>query len=155
MNNLQKIIIAIIVVLSLISYNNRKKPVNIIDTVPTPAVEIIKNEIIINDYAKSIELSKKINKPLLVILKSNWCRFCKQLEKDFDKLNLKNKFVICLLDINYDKNLTKAFEIKGLPTSVIIDCSGNKNIEISRKEGYIYEDYYNWIMSFSLYNNDN
>lgn len=156
MNNLYKIIVLIVLVLLLKQYHHSTQ---VIDTIkPKPVVVptvVIENHVIINDYGLALELSKKTHKPLLVIIKANWCRFCKKLEKDIEKLNIKPKFIICLLDIDHNKDLTKAFEIKNIPTSIIIDCSGEKNIEISRKKGYVYEDYLNWIKSLSVHTNDN
>jgi len=155
MNN-YRILLCLVLLICLISYQNKKydkeKVIVAPRTIPTVSIEV---NSIVYDYGKGLELSKKLAKPLLVVLKNDSCKYCKILDDDVKKLKLLDYFVVCFIDTESDRELSKKFRYKVVPTSIAIDCSGEKNIELSRKEGYKYEKYKDWLQSInSNYTND-
>ena len=157
MNNYYRILVCLILLIALVSYQNKKyhkeKVIIAPRTIPTVSIEM---NSIVYDYGKGLELSTKLTKPLLVILKNDSCKYCKILDDDVKKLKLLDYFVVCFIDTESDQELSKKFKYKVVPTSIAIDCSGEKNIELSRKEGYKYEKYKDWLQSInSNYTNDN
>jgi len=155
MNN-YRILLCLVLLICLISYQNKKYDKEKVIVAPRtiPTVSIAVNSIIY-DYGKGLELSKKLAKPLLVVLKNDSCKYCKILDDDVKKLKLLDYFVVCFIDTESDRELSKKFRYKVVPTSIAIDCSGEKNIELSRKEGYKYEKYKDWLQSInSNYTND-
>jgi thioredoxin-related protein len=156
MNNYCRIIICLILLICLVSYQNKKYHQEKIVVVPrtTPTVSIVINSIVY-DYSKGLELSKKLSKPLLVVLKNDSCKYCKILSDDINKLKLLDYFIVCFIDTESDHELSKQFKYNVVPTSILIDCSGEKNLELSRKEGYKYEKYKDWLQSINTnYTND-
>lgn len=156
MNNNYRILLCFVILICLIFYQNKKdykeKPIVVPRTIPT--VEIVTNTILY-DYSRGLDLSKKLSKPLLVILKNDSCKYCKILSDDIDKLKLLDYFVVCFIDTESDHELSKQFKYKVVPTSILIDCSGEKNLELSRKEGYKYDKYKDWLQSINTnYTND-
>ena len=150
---INKYLVAILILGFIFFYTSKHTtrkdiPVSIV----VPVVNTPKESIVYTDYKEALEVAKKEKRLLLVILKSIWCKYCTILENDFDKLKIKDKFVICLLDIDDNKKLAKEFKYNVIPTSVVIDCSGTRNIEKSRKGGYIYDNYMDWLQSI---NHDN
>ena len=150
---MNKYLVAILIVGFVFFYTSKHTtrkdiPVSIV----VPVVNTPKESIVYTDYGEALEVAKKEKRLLLTILKSTWCKYCTILEKDFDKLKIKDKFVICLIDIDDHKKLAKEFKYNVIPTSVIIDCSGTRSIEKSRKAGYRYGDYMDWLQSI---NHDN
>lgn len=145
-----KYLIGILVVL-LVFYHSSQNNLKSIPTtnIVVPVIDTPKEYVVYKDYGKALEASKTENKLLLVILKTSWCKYCGVLEDDIEKLKIREKFIVCLLDADENKKLAKAFKYKVVPTSVVIDCSGNRNIETSRKEGYIYDDYVDWLQSIN------
>lgn len=155
MNN-YRILLCLVLLICLISYQNKKYDKEKVIVAPRtiPTVSITVNSIVY-DYGKGLELSKKLAKPLLVVLKNDSCKYCKILDDDVKKLKLLDYFVVCFIDTESDRELSKKFRYKVVPTSIAIDCSGEKNIELSRKEGYKYEKYKDWLQSInSNYTND-
>lgn len=154
-----KIIIAFLLIL-VIYYHNKNidpihKPVPVVEpdnnpdpVVPTPKPEpkpepVPQPEKNCCDSYK--EKASKHNKKLLIIFSAKWCGYCRSLKKDLDSLVDKNKYEICLVDVD-DKSLKdfiKPYNIKSLPTSVIVDPKNNT--ETKRVEGYDKNNYVNWL----------
>ena len=61
------------------------------------------------------------------------------------KITSINNYIICFIDIQNNKTLITQFNIKDLPTSIII----SNNQEETRHSGYSYKEYSQWI-----YNNN-
>lgn len=156
MNNHYRILLCLVLLICLISYQNKKYDKEKVVVAPRtiPTVSIVTNSIVY-DYSKGLELSKKLSKPLLVVLKNDSCKYCKILSNDVDKLKLLDYFVVCFIDTESNHELSKQFKYKVVPTSVAIDCSKEKNVELSRKEGYKYDKYKDWLQSINTnYTND-
>lgn len=112
--------------------------------VPTPVVvPDLKEHIINDDYPKAINLTTIYHKELLIIFGADWCPYCKSLKKDLNGLNGLKKYLVCIINTDKDKyGLVEKFNIKGLPTSIIID---DKERELARKTGYTKQAYESWL----------
>jgi thioredoxin-related protein len=97
--------------------------------------------IFLNEYDQAKKISKEYNKKLILIFGAEWCPYCKELKKDMDKIREFKKYVVCYIDINQFQFLVQKYQIKNLPTSIIIF----DDKEEDRKSGYKYSDYCEWL----------
>jgi thioredoxin-related protein len=101
-----------------------------------------------NDYAKAVETAKAENKKLLLdFTGSDWCGFCKLLDKEvFSTPQFKDwakNFVLVQVDFPraplspqlqaQNNDLKSKYPVTGYPTIVIMDASGNV---LARQVGY-------------------
>jgi len=98
------------------------------------------------------EIASTHNRVLVVIFTADWCRYCNVLKADEDKLFHPKSHVVCYLDfdIEENKNLAKRIEVSILPTSIILQADKKGWTETSRKSGYKYEEYRQWIKEHTL-----
>jgi len=96
-----------------------------------------------NNINDTIKLATEINKPVLIIFSADWCKHCTILKDDFtnNKLTEISNYVICIVDVDTNKEIKKEFGIKSLPTSIIL----SNNVEKSRKIGYSNKEYKGWL----------
>lgn len=108
------------------------------------SVSIANDAIYIGDYNKAISLAKDINHKVLLVFDAEWCVNCALLKKDLaDNVNLKD-IIVCILNIDNNKDLAKNFHIRKIPASILID---NKII-ISKYIGYDnINNYSDWLKS--------
>lgn len=88
-------------------------------------------------YEKAIQ---EKDKNVLLIVGADWCGMCIDLKNDLRYLNLDD-YVVCIIDCDERKDLAVKYQIKKLPTSVII----NNKKEVGRLIGYSRNNYQNWI----------
>jgi thioredoxin-related protein len=91
------------------------------------------------DYDAALEKAKKDKKLVMVDVYTDWCGWCKKLDKDTysDKAvgeMLEKNFIA--LKVNPEKSkkvekLSKTWETKGFPHIVFLDATGKKISEIS------------------------
>jgi thiol:disulfide interchange protein len=91
-----------------------------------------------NDYAAAAAKSKESGKPIFIDFYTDWCGWCKKLEKDVypnAKVEaLADKFVMVKLDAERGgKDQAKAFQVKGFPTLVYVSAQGK---ELANNPGY-------------------
>lgn len=91
-----------------------------------------------DSYEEALKISK--DKPLLVVLGTDWCGYCVKLKNEIRNFDLTN-YVICFVDADERKDLAKSFQVRSYPTSFILK---NEVIK-SKKKGYRKSDYSNWI----------
>jgi thioredoxin-related protein len=143
----------LIVFISLIYYRNNQSTTNptpppeqpIINPVvnPDPPEDIILDtNIIYDDIDKAEALSKIHTRNLIIVFGADWCPYCVDLKKDAKAIKEFDKYIVCFINTDKNKNLSRKFRVRNLPTSVIIDKSGK---EKSRKTGYKNKDYVKWI----------
>jgi thioredoxin-related protein len=143
----------LIVFISLIYYRNNESTTNptpppeqpIINPVvnPDPPEDIILDtNIIYDDIDKAEALSKIHTRNLIIVFGADWCPYCVDLKKDAKTIKEFDKYIVCFINTDKNKNLSRKFRVRNLPTSVIIDKSGK---EKSRKTGYKNKDYVKWI----------
>lgn len=138
-NNISSLIIIAIIFGAIAYHNSNKKNTNIDEVPPKVVVPEIK------EHGCDIALKKAVSdkRNLLIIFTAEWCGFCRTLKKDIESID--HKYELCVLDIDdvSNKDILKHFDVKKVPTSVLIDAINNK--EIKRIEGYKKETYKNWI----------
>lgn len=91
----------------------------------------------VNSLDEGLKLAKQGNKPVMVDFYTDWCGWCKKLDKDTYSNSavqgLADKFVCVKVDGDKDRANTKKFGINGYPTIVFLDSIGK---EIDRNVGY-------------------
>lgn len=89
----------------------------------------------LSDEEKAVTVSKAEKRPLMLDFRADWCGACKELEKEtFSDANVKvaaGNFVAVRVDATNEDDpkitaLTKKYDVKGLPTVVIIDSTGKE-----------------------------
>lgn len=96
-----------------------------------------------NNIHDTIKLSKEFNRPALIIFSADWCKHCVSLKKDFSNKQIieMDDYIICIIDADFDGKDANRFDVKTLPTSIIL--IGDK--EKSRKVGYIHKEFRTWL----------
>ncbi len=99
--------------------------------------------------ATQVALDKRL--PILIDFSTSWCGWCRKLEADtysdpkvWEKLDAE--VVLCQIDGDQERELTRQFRVRGYPTLVVTDSRGN---EILRVGGYVPpETFLNTTLSF-------
>jgi thiol-disulfide isomerase/thioredoxin len=88
-----------------------------------------------------INLSKAKGVGALVIVKADWCTFCKRLLVDLKKVSKKlgDAYPIMLIDADTQKEMVNVLEVEGFPTIFFFDRNGDLSKKYSgdRSEGGI------------------
>lgn len=88
-----------------------------------------------------INLSKAKNTGALVVVKADWCKFCKLLLIDLKKVSNKlgDAYPIMLVDADTNKEMVNVLGVEGFPTMFFFDRNGNLSKKYSgdRSEGGI------------------
>lgn len=89
--------------------------------------------IFVSNYNDAQLLSQKINRPILLIFRADWCNHCDEMKEDLSlNLSVLDNTIVCYIDYDKNKQLIKNYKIKSVPTIVVL----KDNKEISRKVGY-------------------
>ncbi len=93
------------------------------------AIGANKPEVWKHDFTESAKEAKQAARPLLIHFHAAWCPPCRQMEKDVlhhveVRDLLSRHFVAVMIDSDQHPELTSQFEIKSLPTDVIIAPDG-------------------------------
>ena len=99
------------------------------------AITSIAAEPVFVNYEEAMESENSV-----VIFGTDWCSNCVKLKKDLKNINF-DKYVVCILDSEKEKDLSNQYQVNSYPTSVVI----KKGKEVSRKIGYRKLDYQKWI----------
>jgi len=91
----------------------------------------------VNDYEKATSTK---DKNVLVIIGTEWCGGCVRLKEALKSANLDD-YVVCVVDAEERKDISKKHSVSAYPTSVILF---NKE-EMSRKKGYEKSSYDKWL----------
>lgn len=87
-------------------------------------------------------LSQKENKPVLLIFSGEGCTFCDLLKKEILTTNLTADYIVCVLDVKHNRDISRKMNIKMLPTSIVL----NKEwVETDRITGYSKKSYIEWL----------
>lgn len=108
----------------------------------TPINNEIINNIYYDDYDNVKILAQKNKQKILLIFGSSWCPYCKKLKEDQNYIEGFKQYLVCHIDIDKDKSLKNKYNIKSLPTSIILDFQGK---QIDKKTGYSKQQYENWL----------
>lgn len=110
---------------------------------PPKPIPVLKSNIIHDDLELAEKLTVQHNKQLIIIFGADWCPYCHKLKNDLNMFDT-SKFILCIIDIDKNKDLAAKHKLKILPTSILLD---NANNETSRKTGYIHSEYKMWLDS--------
>jgi hypothetical protein len=99
----------------------------------------------INNINNAEKISKKENKPILLIFSIKDCLYCDILKKEIKQRSIDD-YIICIVNTENNVKLAQQHMVKFFPTSVILEPKIVKNLEISRFDGYS-SDYWKWLGS--------
>jgi|694.fasta_scaffold00614_30 thioredoxin-related protein len=95
--------------------------------------------------------SKELKKDILIIFETEWCGTCRKFKESvFDTKELE-KYIVCFLDIDKEKELADSYIVKSLPYYVIVNSDG-----IVKKRGSGYKSkiiFLNWLNNKTFKNN--
>ena len=82
----------------------------------------------LRDFESAKTIAQQDAKPLLIDFYTDWCGWCKKLDKDTyadDRVAEKAREFVCV-KINADKQpaLTKQFKVRGFPSTVFLKADG-------------------------------
>lgn len=93
--------------------------------------------------ADAKKLSKETGKPIYMDISAVWCGYCKKMKKNVYRTSkviaeMNRKYIALAIDGEKGEgvSLVKKHKIKGYPTQLIIDTTGNI---IKRNDGYMTE----------------
>jgi thioredoxin-related protein len=122
--------------------NNTPKPDKVVVIEPD-VVPVLKSNVVY-DLPTAEKLAKQYKRNIILIFSADWCDYCKELKKVIDNKSIKNlqDYIICLINIEKNQDLVKQYEVKRLPTSILLNDTLK---EWSRKVGYQTEEYELWL----------
>lgn len=86
------------------------------------------------DYTKAVEDAKKYAKPVMIDFYTDWCGWCKKLDKDTYTdsrvVQLSRKFVNIKVDGDKSPDIVKQYKIEGYPTIVFLNAKGKESRRI-------------------------
>jgi protein disulfide-isomerase len=89
--------------------------------------------IFVYDMVDALALSENTNKQILVVFTADWCKQCQIMKKDIeDNQNMVSDTIVCYLNIDFNQDLAKEYNIKFIPDYCIL----RKKIQIRRQSGY-------------------
>lgn len=95
--------------------------------------------------------AKKFNKPIMVDFYTDWCGWCKKLDKDVyadsKVADLAKKFICIKIDGDKNKDLVNKYTVRGYPTILFLNPDGSV---INTSVGYIPADEFLTRMQKSL-----
>jgi len=92
-----------------------------------------------NSPHEAIDEAAKQNKRVILIFSASWCPSCRKLEEETlqnrDVLGkISENYIAARIDVDSDPSAASNYGIYVIPTTIILDSSGN---EIGRREGYM------------------
>lgn len=96
----------------------------------------------VTDLDLALSLSKETKQNVVLIFSASWCVHCNNLKNDLANIEGFDNKIICILDSDKEKKLSRQFKAKSLPTSILLNSSGQ---EISRLSGYNKASYQKWL----------
>ncbi|MFH1454424.1 MAG: thioredoxin family protein [Armatimonadota bacterium] len=87
--------------------------------------------------------AQKTGKPMLVDVYTDWCGYCKKLDKDVftdtDVINLSKSFVCVKVDGDKYRSVVQKYGVRGYPTTLFLKPNGSV---IKKAVGYMGADEY-------------
>jgi thioredoxin-related protein len=78
-------------------------------------------------YQDSLEKAQLEKKPVLIKFEASWCVWCEKMEKEVftepDIIKELDKFVCVKIDVDKQENIAKAYKIKSLPRTIVINTN--------------------------------
>lgn len=90
-----------------------------------PAIGASEPDVWMRDFSDAAKVAKQVGRPLLIHFHATWCGPCRQMEKEVLHHSdvrdlLSQNFVAVMIDSDQHPELISQFEIKSLPTDVVI-----------------------------------
>lgn len=99
----------------------------------------------INNINNAEKISKKEDKPILLIFSIKDCSYCDILKKEIKNRTIED-YIICIINTENNTKLAQQYMVRVFPTSFILEAKIVKNLEKSRFDGYS-SDYWKWLGS--------
>lgn len=96
----------------------------------------------VTDLNLALNLSKETKQNVVLIFSADWCAYCQTLKKDLPYIKEFDNKIICILDVDKERKLSRKFNAKTLPTSIVLNPNGE---ELSRLSGYNKIQYSKWL----------
>lgn len=96
----------------------------------------------VTDLDLALSLSKETKQNVVLIFSASWCVHCNNLKNDLNNIDGFDNKIICILDSDKEKKLSRQFKVKSLPTSILLNSNGQ---EVSRLSGYNKTSYQKWL----------
>ena len=98
---------------------------------------------ILDSLTEAKKLSESTGKPILLIFGTESCPHCEFLKNDLldNKIPSADKFIICYLGLDKNKDLKKEYSVSMIPDSRVV----KKNKETSSIKGYDRTKYEKWL----------
>jgi thiol-disulfide isomerase/thioredoxin len=78
-----------------------------------------------SSYQNALELAKSKKRPVLIKFEASWCVWCDKMEEevfnDSEVMKELEKFVCVKIDVDKQSNVAKAYKIKSLPRTIVIN----------------------------------
>lgn len=102
----------------------------------------------VDNLDMAMKISKDLQKNTLIIFSIDGCMYCEMLKQDIVNITTANDYVVCVVDSEQEKNLSRKMKIRKWPTSIIIPSASDLTQESSRLSGYPDRSKYNeWLQS--------
>jgi thioredoxin-related protein len=103
-----------------------------------------------DEYSDAIKKAKIEDKPIVIYFFSKYCGYCEAMDKKvlFDKeikKILDEETVYLRVDVDKEKQTAKLYNVRGYPTTSLLDPTGNRIISIS---GYVPKKDFKKILDF-------
>lgn len=87
-----------------------------------------------SSYDEAVKIAKKDKKKIFLYFGASWCVPCQAMKKMFKEKEVKeklDKFVVLIVDVDVDENLTlkKKYKVKSIPDYRIL----NSDLEVEKK----------------------
>ncbi len=83
----------------------------------------------IRDMAQAKEAAIAQNKPILIDFYTEWCGWCKRLDKDTyanaKVIEAAKNFICVKIDAEKEKQLTASYNVRGFPSTVFLKSDGS------------------------------
>lgn len=91
---------------------------------PKPNPPIQKENLVAKSYEEAISMGKQSGKNIFIFFGADWCDYCNSMKSNvLSNANVKSsmsKYVFLEVNVDADKKLSKKYDVKGLPTYVVI-----------------------------------
>lgn len=91
----------------------------------------------IEDYKEAM---REKERKVILVFGAEWCPHCVLLKEHLKEMNLDG-YLVCLVDVDSNREAKKAHSVRVLPTSIIL----KDGEEVSREKGFDKKKYDSWV----------